>query len=84
MSAELLAQLVSGGVMALLAWSLNRNLSSLDASIQGVAGKVDELHRAETAMQVKVAELGVRVQHTEAMLAGIEVELEKLRGGQRP
>jgi hypothetical protein len=53
----------------------------LDATIKEVAGKVDSLHRAETAMQVKVAELSIRVQHTEAMLAHIEVELEKMREG---
>lgn len=63
----------------MLAWSLNRNLSALDETIKDVAGKVDTLHKAETAMQVKVAELAIRVQHTEAMLAGIELELEKLR-----
>lgn len=81
MSPELLAQVVTGGVTALLFWSLNRNVATLDGHIRGMAAKVDDLHKAETAMQVKVAELGVRVQHTEAMLAHIEVELEKLRGG---
>lgn len=79
MSPELIAQAITGGVTALLAWSLNRNLSALDATIKDVAGKVDTLHKAETVMQVKVAELAIRVQHTEAMLAGIELELEKLR-----
>lgn len=80
-SNELLAQLVTGGVTALLFWSLNRNVAALDEHIRTMAAKVDDLHRAETAMQVKVAELAIRVQHTEAMLAGIELELEKLRGG---
>ena len=79
MSPELIAQAITGGVTVLLAWSLNRNLSALDETIKDVAGKVDTLHKAETAMQVKVAELAIRVQHTEAMLAGIELELEKLR-----
>jgi len=78
-SPELIAQAITGGVTVLLAWSLNRNLSALDETIKDVAGKVDTLHKAETAMQVKVAELAIRVQHTEAMLAGIELELEKLR-----
>lgn len=67
--------------MGLLFWSLNRNITGLDASLKDVASKVDALHKAETVMQVKVAELAIRVQHTEAMLAGIELELEKLRGG---
>jgi hypothetical protein len=80
-SPELVAQAITGAVTALLAWSLNRNISGLDATIKEVAGKVDSLHRAETAMQVKVAELSIRVQHTEAMLAHIEVELEKMREG---
>jgi hypothetical protein len=80
MSPELVAQAITGSITALLAWSLNRNISSLDATIKDVAGKVDQLHKSETLMQVKVAELAIRVQHTEAMLAHIEVELEKLRG----
>jgi hypothetical protein len=66
--------------MSLLYWSLNRNISALDEHIKAMASKVDDLHRAETVMQVRVAELAIRVQHTEAMLAGIELELEKLRG----
>lgn len=80
MSPELLAQLATGGVTALLFWSLNRNVATLDGHIRSMAAKIDDLHKAETVMQVKVAELAIRVQHTEAMLAGIEVELEKLRG----
>lgn len=80
MSSELLAQLVTSAVTGLLFWSLHRNVSALDEHIRTMAAKVDDLHRAETVMQVKVAELAIRVQHTEAMLAGIELELEKLRG----
>ena len=80
MTPELASQLAFGGVMSLLYWSLNRNISALDEHIKAMASKVDDLHRAETVMQVKVAELAIRVQHTEAMLAGIELELEKLRG----
>lgn len=83
MSPELVAQAITGAVTTLLAWSLNRNISALDETIKGVAEKVDSLHRAETAMQVKVAELSIRVHHTEAMLAHIEVELEKLREGRK-
>lgn len=83
MTPELVSQLAVGGVMALLYWSLSRNVASLDSHIKSMSAKLDDLHRAETAMQVRVAELAVRVQHTEAMLAGIEVELEKLRGGRQ-
>ena len=81
MSNELLAQLATGAITGLLFWSLNRNVATLDGHIRTMSAKVDDLHRAETVMQVKVAELAIRVQHTEAMLAGIELELEKLRGG---
>jgi type II secretory pathway component PulJ len=80
MTPEVLSQLAVGAVMGLLYWSLNRNVSALDEHIKAMAAKVDDLHRAETAMQVRVAELSVRMQHTESMLAGIELELEKLRG----
>jgi predicted nucleic acid-binding Zn-ribbon protein len=90
MSAEILSQWAGTAAIGLLVWSLKRNVDGLDKrmdSIEGrigsMASKVDELHKAETAMQVRVAELSVRMQHTESMLAGIELELEKLRGGRR-
>ena len=79
MSPELISQFLSSTVLALLFWSLQRNISAIDGHIKAMAEKVDDLHRSETAIQVRVAELSVRVQHTEAMLAGIELELTKLR-----
>jgi allophanate hydrolase subunit 1 len=79
MSPESIASLLPSSVLALLFWSLSRNVAAIDSRLKDMAVKIDDLHRAETAMQVRVAELAVRVQHTEAMLAGIEVELEKMR-----
>ena len=80
MTPEVVSQVAIGGVLGLLYWSLNRNIASLDTAIRGIASKVDDLHRAETQMQVKVAELSVRLGHVEAMVAATEVELQKLRG----
>lgn len=65
--------------MGLLFWSLNRNVAALDAKLGDMANKVDSLHRAERDVSVRVAELSIRVQHTEAMLAHVELELAKLR-----
>lgn len=65
--------------MGLLFWSLNRNVAALDAKLGDMASKVDSLHRAERDVSVRVAELSIRVQHTEAMLAHVELELAKLR-----
>ncbi len=79
MTPELVSQLAVGAVMGLLYWSLNRNVALLDGHIRSMVAKVDELHKTETGLQLKVAELTVRVQHTEAMLARIEIDLERLR-----
>lgn len=79
MTPELLSQWVGTVFMGLLFWSLNRNVAALDVKLGELAGKVDSLHRAERDVSVRVAELAIRVQHTEAMLAHVELELEKLR-----
>lgn len=79
MTPELLSQWAGTAVMGLLFWSLNRNVAALDAKLGDMANKVDSLHRAERDVSVRVAELSIRVQHTEAMLAHVELELAKLR-----
>lgn len=79
MTPEVVSQLAVGAVMGLLYWSLNRNLVSLDSTLKDMAAKVDALHKAETAMQVRVAELAIRLGHVEALVANTEVELQKLR-----
>ena len=76
MSNELLAQLVTGGVTALLFWSLNRNVATLDGKLDGLAAKVDTLTATDNQMQVRLAELHVRLTH-------VEVELQKLRAAAR-
>lgn len=76
MSNELLAQLVTGGVTGLLFWSLNRNVATLDAKLDGLAVKVDALTATDNQMQVRLAELHVRLTH-------VELELQKLRASSR-
>lgn len=79
MTPELVSQWAGTAVMGLLFWSLNRNVAALDVKLGDLGSKVDALHRAERDVSVRVAELAIRVQHTEAMLAHVEVEMAKLR-----
>ena len=82
MSPELLSQWAGTAVVGLLVWSLGRNVAAVDAKLSEMSGKVDALHKSERDIQVRVAELSVRVTHTEAMLANVEVQLAKMRGVQ--
>lgn len=72
MSPEVLSQLAVGAVMGLLYWSLNRNVATLDGKLDGLAVKVDALTATDNQMQVRLAELHVRLMH-------VELELAKLR-----
>lgn len=76
MSNELLAQLVTGCVTGLLFWSLNRNVATLDSKLDGLSEKVDVLTATDNQMQVRLAELHVRLTH-------VELELAKLREASR-
>lgn len=72
MTPEVLSQLAVGAVMGLLYWSLSRNVAAIDGKLDGLAVKVDALTATDNQMQVRLAELHVRLMH-------VELELAKLR-----
>lgn len=71
-----MSQLAVGAVMGLLYWSLSRNVAAIDAKLDGLSSKVDALTATDNQMQVRLAELHVRLTH-------VELELAKLREASR-
>lgn len=57
--------LLMTGAVGVVGFLLNRSIRAVDLAIEKVGAKVDELAKADTALQVQIADLTARVRALE-------------------